>query len=580
MLPERQQKTGCMRESRTSTRIGIAVNTSAGVDYGRRVPSVGVWRRSDRAWWSEAEVGSLAANPLKFKFARAPHLRVAAESWPPHVQVEEVEAEGGQKVTRAAGPMANFLDVLAKSLNFTYTVVLGDGYWGAPDANGTWNGMIGMLLREKADFGLGPFGMTHARSAVVDFTMPIFREVLHILVSRPRPEPDPWGFLAPLAWHVWVALALSCLMVTAVAVAVVGTLGFGGPSSVQQHLWACYGIFLSQTLTWVPTGLSLRVTIWLWLTAVLVVMRSYSGALTSLLAVRTVPIKYDSLDDVLRDSSIKLLLEGSTALTGHLQTAKEGVYGQLADAVRTRGRTIRASRMQEEAYAHIPDGRHAMFLEAVGCNKVYSDHFSRTGQCDFYMSRGVFWPLFYALVVPKDSPLRELIDARILALREFGIYERWALDQVANRTHCLKLPTKLKLQEPYNLIGLWATADFTRASTRQSLDPNPSFRVVLSSARQHLGVRSTGAYDALFTTLVTLSGGVSGPALVAIISPAISFSPRCTHTSDSTRTSPPVPFLPTRPAPPLPRVHSAIGKAHQDDAASDAHSFSSPSQVA
>ncbi|XP_047480330.1 probable glutamate receptor isoform X2 [Penaeus chinensis] len=359
--------------------------------------------------------------------------------------------------------MANFLDVLAKSLNFTYSVVLGDGYWGAPDANGTWNGMIGMLLREEADFGLGPFGMTHARSEVVDFTMPIFREVLHILVSRPRPEPDPWGFLAPLSWHVWVALALSCLVIAVVAVSVVWTLGFGGPSSIQQHLWAVYRIFLSQTLTWVPAGLSLRVTLWLWLTTVLVVMRSYSGALTSLLAVRTVPIKYDSLEDVLKDSSITLLLEGSTALTGHLQTANEGLYGQLAEAVRTRGRTIRASRMQEEAYAHIPHGRHAMFLEAVGCNKVYSDHFSRTGQCDFYMSRGVFWKLFYALVVPKDSPLRELINARILALREFGIYERWALDQVPNRTHCLKLPTKLKLQEPYSLLGLWSLQSSGRA---------------------------------------------------------------------------------------------------------------------
>ncbi|XP_042860607.1 probable glutamate receptor [Penaeus japonicus] len=407
------------------------------------------------AWWSEAEVGAMTANPLKFKFPRAPHLRVAAESWPPHVQVEKTEV-AGQVVTRARGPMANFLDVLATSLNFTYSVVLGDGYWGAPDANGTWNGMIGMLLKEQADFGLGPFGMTHARSEVVDFTMPIFREVLHVLVSRPRPEPDPWGFLAPLSWHVWVALALSCLVVAFVAVTVVRTLGFGGPSTIQQHVWAVYQIFLSQSLTWVPTGLALRVTIWLWIIAVLVVMRSYSGALTSQLAVRTVPIKYDSLDDVLKDTSITLLLEGSTALTGHLQTAKEGVYGELAEAVRVRGRRIRASRMQEEAYEHIPDGRHAMFLEAVGCNKVYSDHFSRTGQCDFYMSRGVFWKLFYALVVPKESPLRELINARILALREFGIYERWALDQVANRTHCLKLPTRLKFQEPYTLLSLWA----------------------------------------------------------------------------------------------------------------------------
>ncbi|MPC69002.1 hypothetical protein E2C01_063216 [Portunus trituberculatus] len=49
----------------------------------------------------------------------------------------------------------------------------------------------------EANMGLGPFGMTHARSQVADFTLPIFREVLHILTARPRPQPQPWGFLAP-----------------------------------------------------------------------------------------------------------------------------------------------------------------------------------------------------------------------------------------------------------------------------------------------------------------------------------------------------------------------------------------------
>ncbi|MPC60434.1 hypothetical protein E2C01_054479 [Portunus trituberculatus] len=33
-------------------------------------------------------------------------------------------------------------------------------------------------------------------------------------------------------------------------------------------------------------------------------------------------------------------------------------------------------------------------------------------RCDFYFSRGVFWPLFYALITPLDSPLLPLINAR------------------------------------------------------------------------------------------------------------------------------------------------------------------------
>lgn len=57
--------------------------------------------------------------------------------------------------------------------------------------------MIYICVFQEADIGLGPFGMSDIRSEVVDFTIPVFLEMLHVLVSRPVPQPDPWGFLAP-----------------------------------------------------------------------------------------------------------------------------------------------------------------------------------------------------------------------------------------------------------------------------------------------------------------------------------------------------------------------------------------------
>ncbi|KAG7172656.1 putative olfactory ionotropic receptor IR4-like 23 [Homarus americanus] len=181
-----------------------------------------------------------------------------------------------------------------------------------------------------------------------------------------------------------------------------------------------------------------------------------SGALTSLLAVKTVTMKYDSLRDVLDDPGLTLLMEGSTALTAHLETVTGGVYGELARESRSRAKYVRASETYGAAYSLIPDGRHAMLVENVVCRKIYSDHFSLTGRCDFYMSTGNFWRLIYAMVVQRNSPLRQLLNARILALREFGIYDRWATNQMPNMTHCLKTPKKIKLQEPYSLVDLWA----------------------------------------------------------------------------------------------------------------------------
>ncbi|XP_050714181.1 probable glutamate receptor isoform X2 [Eriocheir sinensis] len=360
--------------------------------------------------------------------------------------------------------MASFLEVFAASLNFTYSIVQGDGYWGAPTQNGTWNGMIGMVMRKEADLGLGPFGVSYKRNKVVGFTLPIFREVLHILTARPRPQPQPWGFLAPFTLNVWLVL-LSLMMVLTVFATVTEKALMeveNGPSSSSSsslffwHLISHYQLFLGQSSPREAVGLVPRFLFWLWLMTVLVMMRTYSGSLTSQLAVKTVEIKYDSLQDVLNDPDVILILEGSTALTGHLEGATSGVFGSLATAVKTRGLQVRASQMQDVARSSLQDGRHAMFLERIGCNNLFSDDFSSTGRCDYYMSRGVFWPLLYSLVLPLKSPLLPLINARILALREFGVYDMWARAMTPNLTHCLSMPTKLKFQEPYSLQHLWA----------------------------------------------------------------------------------------------------------------------------
>ncbi|XP_037797040.1 glutamate receptor-like [Penaeus monodon] len=309
---------------------------------------------------------------------------------------------------------------------------------------------------KDADIGLGPFGMSYTRSKVVDFTVPVFLEMLHVLVTRPLPQPDPWGFLAPFTWYVWVGMLISVVAVMLTSALVVRALGRGGPTSVAHHIWAYYSITFSQSLPWVPGGDSLRVVVWTWMFIMLVFMRSYSGALTSLLAVKTIELKYDSLQDVLDDKGLTLIMEGSTALTTHLKTVRDGVYRELAEASRVRAKYVRASEMDVAAYNFLPDGRHAILVEEVVCRKIYSDHFSQTGKCSFYMSTGNFWRLIYAMIVKPKSPLRDLIDARILALREFGIYDRWAGDQMPNMTHCMKTPTKIKLHAPYSLADLWA----------------------------------------------------------------------------------------------------------------------------
>ncbi|XP_064099396.1 probable glutamate receptor [Macrobrachium nipponense] len=252
---------------------------------------------------------------LRYGFPRAPHLRVAAESWPPHV---EVFSEGGHSTAR--GPMSNLLIALSKSLNFTYSIVQGDGYWGALQANGSWNGMIGLLLTKKADIGLGPFGISPVRFEVVDFTVPVFSQNLYALVSRPKPEPEVWGFLSPFTWYVWFSLLISSVLTSAVSTASARALEAEEmPTAFLNHLLISYQIFIGQGVSIMPKSSSLRLTMLLWLVFVFVVTRSYSGSMTSLLAAKTITIKYNSIRDILDDPSMQIMMESATVLSDHVQ---------------------------------------------------------------------------------------------------------------------------------------------------------------------------------------------------------------------------------------------------------------------
>ena len=76
------------------------------------------------------------------------HLTMAAENWDPLFVISH---------TGCSGVMSKVLEYLQSNLNFSTTVVRPpDGGWGVPnEETGEWSGMVGMVLRNETDFGLG-----------------------------------------------------------------------------------------------------------------------------------------------------------------------------------------------------------------------------------------------------------------------------------------------------------------------------------------------------------------------------------------------------------------------------------------
>ena len=78
-------------------------------------------------------------------------LRMAAEHWDP---IFVISGDPDQVVY--SGFMENVLGYLRTALNFTTTVVRPpDKSWGSPNSTGHWSGMVGLVKRNEADFGLG-----------------------------------------------------------------------------------------------------------------------------------------------------------------------------------------------------------------------------------------------------------------------------------------------------------------------------------------------------------------------------------------------------------------------------------------
>ncbi|XP_042893846.1 uncharacterized protein LOC122267760 [Penaeus japonicus] len=318
---------------------------------------------------------------------------------------------------------------------------------------------------QEADLALGPFGLTYSRSRVVDFSSPILIDYYRILTKRPRSEPDPKGFLAPFRWHVWVGLVLSVGVIGAVLFGVrKGAHAlFGGEqmnlsknASLAQHLWAVYGALISQQYTWMSSSWSGRAVVGTWWLVALIVARSYSSALTSMLAVRTVPVKYNYLRQVIGDPDIHLIFEKATALVEHMSTVQEGVYKELADTIQEdRAHFLASSKLYDAAYTDVRNKQYALLVEDTTCRKVFSDDFTKHGRCDFYIGKERYWPLIFCLIGRKGTPIMQAINSKIERLVSHDLYFKWLKDELPNATACLKASTKITVNEAYDLTGLW-----------------------------------------------------------------------------------------------------------------------------
>ncbi|XP_069169893.1 glutamate receptor-like [Procambarus clarkii] len=254
---------------------------------------------------------SLQLFPDKFsRLSNGPHLVVASETYPTHdpVMVDDPKTPG-RKVLRFFSALAKVLQLLADTTNFTYTYVRPhDGIWGTQQSDGSWTGMVGIVRREEVEIGLGPFPLNNLLNEAVDATWPVTIEYGRLLGGRGQPEVDPWGFLFPLEPLVWAAI-LAALLVLPLAMCLMSScFSLKTPAEWMDDTFNLVSLISNQGIMVQNNWWWERVVMAVWGLVTVVLTQSYAGNLMALLAVRHIPQPIQSLEEIVNDHSVALLV--------------------------------------------------------------------------------------------------------------------------------------------------------------------------------------------------------------------------------------------------------------------------------
>ncbi|GLH02752.1 Uncharacterized protein GBIM_08731 [Gryllus bimaculatus] len=178
---------------------------------------------------------------------------------------------------------------LEMRLNFTTELYEAkENEWGSIQEDGTWSGMIGMILNNKVDAGVNSFLVTPARASVIDFITPLVTSKAGVFIRIPGILDSRWGvFITSFDFALWITLV--------------------------RH-WAT------------PNEWSCRIVFWTAYFIAVIAAAAYSANFMACLAIRKVSLPFTSLEGLLRDGSYDF---GVLAESGLLTIFQKVCFGGL-----------------------------------------------------------------------------------------------------------------------------------------------------------------------------------------------------------------------------------------------------------
>ncbi|XP_064635760.1 glutamate receptor ionotropic, kainate 3-like [Lineus longissimus] len=326
------------------------------------------------------------------------------------------------------GFCVDILDELAKQYNFSYKMVESiDGKWGAPNEDGSWNGLIGMVIRGEADMAIGPFTITHIRETVIDFTASYLQDGAGIIMKRPEDESKEFRMFRPFHWTIWSAIAGAVLM-TGLGVGLINHFEPNGRSrrkdgtfikdlGIRGSIWTAYRILIHQGAMALPTRHSGRVVVAFYWFFTIITFATYTADLVAFLTVPYVPPPIRTLDELSQQDEIRPICKEGSNLYYLFKDAEGGAYKRVWEMMAGNPTVLG----NEEGTKLVNEtGAWAFMTDYTQLEYVYNR------DCENYvLADEIFNVAGYGFVLPKDSPINTVFSASIVAMQEAGVIQRW-----------------------------------------------------------------------------------------------------------------------------------------------------------
>ncbi|XP_075243101.1 glutamate receptor 1-like isoform X2 [Convolutriloba macropyga] len=373
------------------------------------------------------------------------------------INCQEIYSEPSRRQELGMDCMEGFLidlirEIMKPQPNVTYDIkFVKDGGYGAMSENGTWNGMIGELLRGEADVALAPLTINSGRQQVVDFTKPYMTLGISIMMREPSPKKiGLFSFLGPLTNEIWMCCLLAYVSVS-VVLFLVSRFSAGGsdtidPSCAENEgaseeqstfgiincLWFSLGSFMQQGGDICPNSLPGRIVASSWWFFTLIIISSYTANLAAFLTADRMKTPIKGAEDLAAQTAIEYGVLGSGSSRGFFEKSSVGTYQRMYAFMKDRD-LFTLTTMDGVRRVRDEKDNFAFLMESI-----MMEYYNQQLPCNTYQVGGKLNTITYGLATPKDSPFLNTLTIQILELIEFNVIEKLKKDWWYNTSPCNK----------------------------------------------------------------------------------------------------------------------------------------------